>query len=238
MLIDQYYNSNENSEKISISRQQASDFAKSIADDFNPLHDVETKRFCVPGDLLFSLVLSKYGVSNHMEFTFSGMVTEKVTLNMPVNSPELSFCGDNGKEYLAITTSGSNSSDTELIDSLTRSYVTFSGHTFPHILVPLMKKEGVMINPKRPMLMYQSMLLDIKNFNVRNINLELDHEKTQLVVKGKRGNICLAFNLKSNNEIIGCGEKHMIASGLMAYEQEAIEEIINNHNQWKQAFKA
>ena len=44
-------------DKISFTRQQASDFAKQIADDFNPLHDIQAKRFCVPGDLLFSLIL-------------------------------------------------------------------------------------------------------------------------------------------------------------------------------------
>ena len=43
--------------KVSVTREQASRFAKSIADDCNPLHDIDAKRFCVPGDLLFSMVL-------------------------------------------------------------------------------------------------------------------------------------------------------------------------------------
>jgi len=51
MFIEQYCPID--SEKISFTRQQASDFAKQVADDFNPLHNVEAKRFCVPGDLLF-----------------------------------------------------------------------------------------------------------------------------------------------------------------------------------------
>ena len=43
---------------LTVSPQQASDFAKGIATDFNPIHDPDAKRFCVPGDLLFSLILS------------------------------------------------------------------------------------------------------------------------------------------------------------------------------------
>lgn len=43
-------------QSISVSAQQASDFAKKIAQDFNPIHDVGAKRFCVPGYLLFALV--------------------------------------------------------------------------------------------------------------------------------------------------------------------------------------
>ncbi|MGL5048946.1 MAG: DUF3581 family protein, partial [Shewanella sp.] len=55
---------------ISVSAQQASDFAKKIAQDFNPIHDVGAKRFCVPGDLLFALVLTQYGLSQSMKFGF------------------------------------------------------------------------------------------------------------------------------------------------------------------------
>ena len=51
MLVEKYYS--EVGQEVRVSRQQASDFAKNIADDFNPIHDVQTKRFCVPGDLLF-----------------------------------------------------------------------------------------------------------------------------------------------------------------------------------------
>ena len=32
-------------DKMTFTRQQASDFAKQIADDFNPLHDTDAKRF-------------------------------------------------------------------------------------------------------------------------------------------------------------------------------------------------
>ena len=47
-------------------------------DDYNPLHDKDAKKFCAPGDLLFSLVLDRYGISERMEFTFAGMVDENV----------------------------------------------------------------------------------------------------------------------------------------------------------------
>ena len=36
--------------RLSFTRQQASDFAKSVAGDFNTLHDIDSKRFCVPGE--------------------------------------------------------------------------------------------------------------------------------------------------------------------------------------------
>ena len=236
MLIAEYYNDTD--DKVTFTRLQASDFAKKIADDFNPLHDIDSKRFCVPGDLLFSLVLAKYGCSNHMRFTFSGMVTNEVTLNMPAVSPQLSIKGDNGKEYLSIEHSGDNSRDSDLIDNLTRSYVTFSGHTFPHILVPLMEEKGVMINPARPMVMYQSMLIDLERLDLTNIDLELDKEKTMFEVNGKRGNVCLAFNLIADQHIIGRGEKHMVVSGLRPFEKSAIDAVIVDYVQWKKDFIA
>ncbi|MGK0498854.1 MAG: hypothetical protein ACJAYG_000485 [Oceanicoccus sp.] len=227
MLIDQYYQQKNGT--VSFSRQQGSDFAKQISDDFNPLHDVDARRFCVPGDLLFSLVLAKYGISKHMSFTFLDMVTEGVHLLLPAPSSELHIKGDNDKDYLSIERSDDIATDSDLIDNLTQSYVTFSGQTFPHILIPLMQQHNVMINPNRPMVMYQSMLIDLDRTDLSNISLELDQQKTAMEVIGKRGNACLAFNLLAHGEIIGRGEKHMILSGLRPYEQSVIDTIIADH---------
>lgn len=132
--------------------------------------------------------------------------------------------------------SGENSTNPELIDNLTRSYVTFSGHTFPHILVPIMKDKGVMINPDRPMVMYQSMLIDLDHFDKPNMDLELDHQKTAFEVNGRRGNLCLAFNLKSDGTIIGRGEKHMIVSGLKPYEEAVVATIVDDYALWKKIY--
>ena len=59
---------------LSFSREQASHFAKQIAGDFNPIHNVDYKRFCVPGDLLFAVMLSQFGVSPETKVSFDGMV--------------------------------------------------------------------------------------------------------------------------------------------------------------------
>ena len=236
MLTEQYYSGTNG--KVRFTRKQGSDFAKKIADDFNPLHDEDSKRFCVPGDLLFSLILAKYGITKHMRFTFSGMVTEDVELILPEESPLLSMQDANGKEYMSVEHTGDNSRDDTLIDTLTRNYVTFSGHTFPHILVPLLEEKGVMINPTRPMVMYQSMLIDMDRLDISSVELELNKEKTIMDVNGKRGNICLAFNLVSEGEIVGRGEKHMLLSGLMPYDKEAMDRVIRGYAKLKEQFNA
>ena len=236
MFIDQYYQQEQ--QQVSFTRQQGSDFAKNIADDFNPLHDTDNNRFCVPGDLLFSLVLSKYGVSQHMGFTFSGMVSEGVKLNLPEASPELAITDDNGKEYLSISRSGDNNLSDDLVDNLTKQYVTFSGHTFPHILIPLLKEKDVMINPARPMVIYESMLIDLQRLDLTDVSLELDKEKTQFECNGKRGKVCLAFCLIANGEKIGRGEKHMIVSGLKPYDQTVVDELIADYSQNKENHKS
>ena len=234
MLIDQFYNKDGN--QVSFTRRQASDFAKQIADDFNPLHDIDSKRFCVPGDLLFAVVLAQYGASRHMRFTFSGMVTDEVTLLLPEESALLTLNGSNDKEYVSVEHTGDNSNNGQLIDNLTQSYVTFSGHTFPHILIPLMEEKDVMINPARPMVMYQSMLIDLERLDLVDVTLEVDKEKTTFDCNGKRGNVCLAFNLISGDEIIGRGEKHMVVSGLKPFEKSVVDGVIAEYDQWKKDY--
>lgn len=233
MFLERYCQ-NDN-EKISFTRQQASDFAKKVADDFNPLHDIDGKRFCVPGDLLFAVILEKSGLSQNMTFTFSGMVNDGIALNFPKTIKEKAqITDDNGKEYLSVNISGETTTNLVTINALTKAYVEFSGHTFPHILVDLMAKEQMMINPTRPMVMYESMSIHLDSLAFTEVKLEL--AKTTLSIEGKRGVADLIFNLVADNKIIGNGKKHMLLSGLRPYEQETIDEIIDIYNNKKAAF--
>jgi len=233
MFLESYSNVTNN--KISFSRQQASDFAKKIADDFNPLHDVDAKRFCVPGDLLFSVVLEKSGLSQNMGFTFSGMVSDGIELNFPDAITDSAWVTDeNAKEYMKIEASGDNTSNSAAINSLIRSYVEFSGHTFPHILVDLMAKNKVMINPTRPMVMYENMFIHLDELDFTEVKLQLT--TPTLTVDGKRGKATLPFDLISNGKVIGHGKKHMLLSGLRDYEQSTIDSLIAHYNDKKAQF--
>jgi hypothetical protein len=222
---------------IQVSRQQASDFAKEIADDFNPIHDVDAKRFCVPGDLLFALALNSYGLSQRMQFTFSEMVADGVPLQLPQTSAEkIAICDRQGKEYLHIEREGKTSLDRPLIFNFIRGYVAFSGHNFPHILIPLMADHGVMINPDRPLIMYQGMTIDLDTLDCSSPTLELS--KASLDIDRKRGNVVLAFNLLESGQVIGRGEKQIILSGLRPYDQERVDLLVAEYNARKQAHAA
>lgn len=224
-------------DKISFTRQQASDFAKQIADDFNPLHDIQAKRFCVPGDLLFSLILERAGLHQEMSFKFSGMVTDTTKLTIPTEIvAKASIVDDNQKEYLNMSVSGASTKNSKAISALTRAYVEFSGHTFPHILVELMKECQVMINPTRPMIMYESMSIHLDNLDFQDIALKLS--STTLDIDGKRGNACLSFDLVSNKLVIGHGKKFMLLSGLRGYCQETIDNIVTQYNDTKTQYLA
>lgn len=234
MFIEKYYNQSPTG-KISFTRQQASDFAKKIADDFNPLHNLEAKRFCVPGDLLFAVILARSGLYKQMTFTFSGMVNDGLLLTFPkeINSTT-AIIDDNKKEYMQIAVAGEHSTKPSIIDALTKAYVEFSGHTFPHILVELMAKNNVMINPARPMIMYQSMSINMIKLEATSVHLKLTN--TTLTIEGKRGDACLEFDLISDNEIIGHGKKHMLLSGLRAYCAETMTDVVTQYNQRKEGF--
>ncbi|WP_206483348.1 DUF3581 family protein [Thalassotalea sp. G2M2-11] len=235
MFLESYCSASGN--KISFTRQQGSDFAKKVANDFNPLHDADAKRFCVPGDLLFALVLEKSGLSQEMKFTFSGMVNDGVELTFPsIIEQQASIVDDNNKEYLSITASGKNTSDRATISALTKAYVEFSGQTFPHILVALMAENNVMINPTRPMVMYESMAIHLDNVDFTSVELKL--AQSTLSIDGKRGVADLIFDLISDGKKIGHGKKHMLLSGLRPYEQATIDDIVQQYNSKKAQFSA
>ena len=221
--------------RLSFTRQQASDFAKSVAGDFNPIHDVDSKRFCVPGDLLFTVIIHHYGLRQTMGFSFSGMVGDEDTLILPtVNAREISIYDEHDKKYLDVSTNGEHSDNPALIDSLTRNYVEFSGHTFPHVLVPLMQENNVMINTERPLVIYDHMRISLDTLDLDSVELQLDDPMFRLY--GKRADVALNYNLCCNGERVGKGQKKMVMSGLREYDQASIDALVESYGERKHQY--
>lgn len=222
---------------IEVSPQQASRFAKEIAGDFNPIHNIDAKRFCVPGDLLFSLVLHKYGVSRSMNFQFTGMVGQGVQLEFPeTDSVEFGIADNNGKRYLDVQRDGAICQDATVIEILTKAYVAFSGQNFPYVLVPLMESKGVMINTQRPLVIYESMTFKLDQFDFTEAELVLSEAK--LDVNGKRGDVQLIFDIQSAGQVIGSGCKSLVLSGLREFDAPAIQALVDDYLSWKAQYRA
>ncbi len=49
MFLTPYFSTEDNQFQFTVNKQAT----KKVAGDFNPIHDEDNKRFCVPGDLLF-----------------------------------------------------------------------------------------------------------------------------------------------------------------------------------------
>jgi len=232
MFLSPYFTKQDQS--VFISAQQASDFAKKVAEDFNPIHDVGAKRFCVPGDLLFALVLTEYGLSQNMQFKFAGMVGDRVELNVDKNvADKFSLCDTKGKEYLHIERQGDECQCDVQTAAFIKSYVAFSGLNFIHVLVPMMKQYKMMINPDRPLVIYESMSFHLDHFDFSTISLHLI--KQDFVIEGKRGDVTLTFELQSQGQVIGSGVKTLVLSGLREYEQEKAQQMCDRYESRKRA---
>lgn len=219
-------------DRVSFTRLQASRFAKQIADDYNPIHDVEAKRFCVPGDLLFAVLLRRLGLYPQMNFTFSGMVSDGVELHFDETAPgELRLIDARDKEYLRASFQGQPHQEETAIEEITKSYVRFSGHNFPHVLGGLMKEHGVMINIDRPLVIYESMAIDLQRADLSDVTIE--PTGAVMAVEGKRGNVVLSFRFLEKGEEVGTGEKKMVLSGLRDYEQDGMDSMVEAYEERK-----
>ncbi|WP_394152124.1 DUF3581 domain-containing protein [Vibrio maritimus] len=233
MFLAPYVSSN--NEQFEFTRQQASHFAKKVAGDFNPIHDEDNKRFCVPGDLLFAVLLQKEGISQKMRFDFSGMVGDGVALNVVEKGEHESAVVDaSGKEYLQMTHTGEVSQNQEFIEHVVTNYVQFSGMNFPHIMVPLMQEQQMMINCQRPLVIYESMEVEFDR-------LDLSHPEVEFTgatfdVDGKRGVVTLNFAFKEDGAVVGKGIKRMVASGLKPYDNDSVDDLVARFNERKTQF--
>ncbi|WP_018877035.1 DUF3581 family protein [Thioalkalivibrio sp. ALE31] len=224
--------------QLVVTPEQGSDFAKTLAGDFNPIHDADNRRFCVPGDLLFALVLDTYGASANMHFRFTGMVGGNVPLIFPEAPGEaFAITDDNGKSVIEVERSGTVIDEPNAIESLIRSYVSFSGQNFPHVLVPLMEEHGVMVNPKRPLVMYERMGFRLPEPLAASAGVPEPRLKDAVMtVNGKRGEIRLDYELVIDQSVVADGSKHLVLSGLRPFDAADVEQLVADYESWKAAY--
>lgn len=233
MFIDTFYS--KAGDQISISSEQASRFAKSIAGDFNPLHDADARRFCVPGDLIFAIILQRYGLARVMTVNFTGMIGRDKSLKLAEKIDNQAAITDaNGKTYVEIEQAAEITRDAHLIQSFVKEYVAFSGQNFPYILVPLLKKHDIMFNPKSPLVMYVSMSFEFTSLVLQEPVVEL--VDCTLEVLGKRADARFKFAIKDQGLEVGQGEKQMVISGLQPFDDSLMQGVIDHFSALKASY--
>ena len=234
MFLDDFYCQQDNS--FQFSQQQASRFAKEIAKDFNKIHDVDDKRFCVPGDLLFAVTLAKHGLYKNMQIQFTGMVKNDVALEFitPADN-ELEIVNQKQQALLKMQTVGEANREEALIQKIIKDYVSFSGRNFPEILVPIMERENFMFSPTRGLIMYKSMEINMQRIDIDNVSLEYDC--TEVEMNGKRATVFFKFKFFDGEELVGTGQKEMILSGVVPFEKAAVDNIVDMFKAAKKAYQ-
>ncbi len=235
MQVTNYYNYTAENNALTFSREAASTFAKEVAGDFNPIHNPDARRFCVPGDLLFAVVLDQYRTHASMHFDFEQMVDDRVSLGFQVSDNTLRLTDTADKSYLNVSFCGDTVESVEANQALIAAYVRFSGQTFPFLLVDLMQQHQVMINPARPLVIYKSMSIELQRTDCDGFDLEFT--ESSLKADGKKGEVTLNFNIVSGESVVGSGQKNMLLGGLRAYDQQVVDELVADYNAIKSQYQ-
>lgn len=221
--------------RVRVTAEQASRFAKDVAGDHNPLHDVGARRFCVPGDLLFALVLLRCGLSGEMTFRFRDMVGADEPVHIPAtDADQIAVENMDGGTYVDVERRGTISTDGSVIEAFVREYVAFSGKTFPHYMIPVMREKGVMFHPDRPLVIYDSMGFELEHLDLANPSLELSD--ASLEVSGKRGEAIMRFDISADGEPAGSGWKKLLISGMREFDEERMESFVEAFYRRKAAY--
>ncbi|MGB5832485.1 MAG: DUF3581 family protein [Thiohalocapsa sp.] len=234
MLLDPYHTAS--GELCAVSAEQGHQFAKGVAEDFNPLHDADNSRFCVPGDLLFALVLMRQGLSQSVRFHFEGMAGADMPMRIPTLAmPEFSLIA--GDKVLAqVTRAGALNRNQAVIEQLVCHYVRFSGRNFPHILVPLMEQHELMINPDRPLVIYEGMSFELDS--LERSDLELVLLGSRLEIAGKRAKAHLDFEWRVGAQPVGRGAKTLVLGGLRPLEPAGLQGLVERYDGWRASYLA
>jgi hypothetical protein len=221
--LDDFYNAD--SDQLWVTADQGSRFAKEIAGDHNPLHDAESSRFCVPGDLLFALIVRRYGLARHFSLSFRGMLRAGTRLSFP-SQPAQAFtiADENDRDTVEVQYDRPVTTDPAALLALIEAYVASSGETFPDRLGPLLAEAGVMFNPQRPFLVYDGMALDIQR--APGTDVRVTPADASLAVNGKRADVQFDYRIADGDGALGEASKRMVVSGLRPYDAEAMTAVI------------
>lgn len=171
-----------------------------------------------------------------MAFDFQNMVDDSVVLIEQQGDDQIVLQDSTGREYLTMTTTGSTENHEPTVSALTQAYVQFSGQTFPYLLVDLMKQHEVMINPARPLVIYNSMELRLQRLQLESPGLTFSG--ATLTATGKKAQVGLNFDIHDGDTLIGSGSKNMLLGGLRAYDQSVMDELVSEYNTIKSTFEA
>jgi Protein of unknown function (DUF3581). len=85
-----------------------------------------------------------------------------------------------------------------------------------------------MINPDRPLIIYESMEIHLDRLDLEDPVLNLSG--TSLDVQGKRGKVALEFTLDDGGKTVGHGIKNMVLSGLRPFDAERMQEVVEDYH--------
>ena len=223
---------------VRFAERDASRFAKGVAGDFNPIHDPGSRRFCVPGDLLFGVLLHRYGAFAESAVRFAGMLDAEVELALPaaLENEAVHLVDPRGREVLSFHGAGGEVGGRDFAARLAHEYVRFSGRTFPEILVPLMREAGMMISPERPLVIYKDMAFSIEAAPDGPIELSL--ADADLTLAGKKGVARLRFEIAAGGARIGEGEKNLVLGGLRPFDETAMASVVETYEARRRQFLA
>ena len=93
-----------------------------------------------------------------------------------------------------------------------------------------------MFNPKRPLVIYDSMGFSLERLD--GMSPGLTHTHSSLDVQGKRADALLEFAIQSDGEPVGMGSKKLVVSGLCDYDGEEMAAIVDEFYRLKAAYLA
>ncbi len=256
--------------RLGFDEGRASAFAKGVAGDFNPLHDPGDRRFCVPGDLLFALLLEHYGLYRETSVGFASMVGADAELTLPVlagadgrgGPSDAGGTGDaagvgktggpgeaggvvhvadaRGRQVLSFFAAGGRTGTHALVAALTLEYVRFSGRTFPEILVPLMREQGVMVNPERPLIIYKDMAIRMDAAPGADAVPVLKDGEHRLAVTNRKGVASIRFAIvdaANGDARLGEGEKNFVLGGLREHDDDTVTALVAEYDARRAAWR-
>lgn len=214
MDISEYYDCIDG--EIHFNDLKASQFAKNVSNDQNPIHDHDNKNYCIPGDLIFSMCADVLGLGSETDLYLHHPIGKNSSIL--IKEAKDGFYLGRDQSGIKIFTYRKNGETTDICDTgnFLNCFARVTETLFEDAIHPQLKQKGLMINPSSPSVVLTSISIR-KSENSKPVH-KIKPDESVATGNVKRAKVTAKYTMNDlYDNSIGEARKTLFISGLREY---------------------
>lgn len=204
-------------------------YARNVVKDFNPIHNHLAKNYCVPGDLIFALMVERGGVHGSMRMDFLNRVGKDSEYIFVSGKAGMALLDRGNKVQAQLIGSGDASVCVKCISAVSDAVLSCTSSYFPYKMMRSLRAENLMLSGCRSLVILKSIEVNVSDLHFAS-DLTAVFCSSSLRHSGRRGTIDAHFQLVGGNgQVLGQVIKTALIIGIERFNGKRSAQYLENY---------